>query len=195
MSNRREVYFIISVILLTCTLVIGGCGKRATTTRIDEGIKQEMEVSKAEIEVEALSEPPVPRIEDAGELGLEGEPEREVARPRVIVEGVNDIYFDFDRYLIREDARTSLVGNASLLKGKQFRKIVIEGHCDERGTAEYNLALGERRADAARRYLVSLGIDPSKVSIISFGKEKPFCREHNEACWQQNRRAHFIVTE
>ncbi len=73
-------------------------------------------------------------------------------------------------------------------------QILIEGHCDERGTGSYNLALGDRRANAAKEYLVSLGIDGSRIKTVSYGKERPFCTDSNESCWQQNRRAHLVIT-
>src|SRR3989337_744623 len=91
-----------------------------------------------------------------------------------------------------ETAKPDLEANASYLKANKNGRILIEGHCDERGTSEYNIALGERRAQAAQKYLVALGVDQSRISTISYGKEKPFCEEHNEQCWQENRRAHFV---
>ena len=107
---------------------------------------------------------------------------------------LGDIFFDFDKYDIRQtDART-LDGNAQWLKSNPNHLILIEGHCDERGTNEYNLALGERRAAATREYLVSLGIPADRIQTVSKGEESPFCTEENESCWQQNRRGHFIIT-
>lgn len=104
---------------------------------------------------------------------------------------LTDVFFDFDRFAIRSDARSALEANAALLKSRPDRKILIEGHCDERGTSAYNLVLGERRAQAARQYLQDLGVAPSQIQIVTYGKERPFCPEHSEACWQSNRRAHF----
>lgn len=104
---------------------------------------------------------------------------------------LSDVYFDFDRFVIRDDARSGLEANAGLLKAQSGEKILIEGHCDERGTSAYNLVLGERRAQAAAQYLRDLGVPSSQIQITSYGKERPFCTEHSEACWQSNRRAHF----
>ena len=105
---------------------------------------------------------------------------------------LEDVFFDFDRSLIRSDAKKILEQDARWLIAHQESKIQNEGHCDERGTAEYNLALGERRANGVKNYLVSLGVSPLRVSIISYGEEKPFCNDKNEACFQENRRAHFV---
>jgi peptidoglycan-associated lipoprotein len=105
---------------------------------------------------------------------------------------VRDAYFDYDKADIRPDARASLSTTADFLKKYPSIKVTIEGHCDERGSTEYNLGLGDRRANAVKQYLVSLGISADRMGTVSFGKEKPFCMEHAEACWQQNRRGHFV---
>lgn len=106
---------------------------------------------------------------------------------------VQDAYFDYDKADIRPDAREALGKTADFLRRYPQIKISIEGHCDERGSTEYNLALGDRRAQATRQYLISLGISADRMNTISYGKEKPFCMEHGEECWQQNRRGHFIM--
>ena len=104
---------------------------------------------------------------------------------------LNDIYFDFDKYDIRPGDAKILDSNATWLKAND-NLVLIEGHCDERGTNEYNLALGERRAKATMNYLVSQGVQAARITIISYGEERPLCTEHNEACWARNRRAHFL---
>jgi len=106
---------------------------------------------------------------------------------------IKDIYFDFDRFDIRQGDAEILKGNAALLVKFPNVKIQIEGHCDERGTVEYNLALGERRANSTKNYLISLGISGNRITIISFGKERPFDPGHNEEAWAKNRRAHSII--
>jgi len=105
---------------------------------------------------------------------------------------VQDAYFDLDKADIRSDARTALGKTADFLRNYPQVKVVIEGHCDERGSTEYNLALGDRRAAAVKQYLVSLGIGADRMTTLSYGKEKPFCMESNEDCWQRNRRGHFV---
>ena len=107
---------------------------------------------------------------------------------------LTDAYFDYDQSDLRDDARTALSGNAQWLKRYPSIQILVEGHCDERGTSAYNLALGDRRANAARDYVASLGISAARVRTVSYGKERPFCTEASESCWQQNRRAHFVIT-
>jgi peptidoglycan-associated lipoprotein len=107
---------------------------------------------------------------------------------------VKDAFFDYNTAEIRADARASLLKDAEFLNLHGDVRIAIEGHCDERGSEEYNLGLGQRRADAAKKYLVSLGIADDRIQTTSYGKERPFCTEHDEACWQQNRRGHFLLT-
>lgn len=105
-----------------------------------------------------------------------------------------DIHFDFDEADLRDQDRQVLAQNGDVLKRFDFLTITIEGHCDERGSVEYNLALGEKRARAAFDYLVSLGVPPDRLKPVSLGKEVPACTESTEACWARNRRAHFMVT-
>ena len=106
---------------------------------------------------------------------------------------VQDIFFDFDSAALGADARNTLRANAEWMKNNPSARVEVEGHCDERGTNEYNLALGARRAQSARDYLVSLGIAANRLSTISFGEEIPVCTEKTETCWQKNRRARFVV--
>jgi peptidoglycan-associated lipoprotein len=107
---------------------------------------------------------------------------------------IGDINFDFDSSSIRPDAREILKVNADYLHNHRVSSIVVEGHCDERGTAEYNMALGQRRAQETKNYLVNLGISESIIKTISYGKERPLDPDHNEEAWAKNRRAHFVVT-
>jgi peptidoglycan-associated lipoprotein len=108
---------------------------------------------------------------------------------------VKDAYFDLDKADLRADSRSALTETAGFLKSYPQIKVMLEGHCDERGSTEYNLALGDRRAQAAKDFLVSLGVASDRMQTVSYGKERPFCNEHQEQCWQQNRRAHFAMTK
>ena len=119
-------------------------------------------------------------------------------QPRATIEelfraNVFDAFFDLDKADIRPDARDALARTAEFLRSSSQIKVTIEGHCDERGSTEYNLALGERRAQAVRQFLISLGVAPERMETVSFGKEKPFCTVSDEECWQQNRRGHFTM--
>ncbi len=108
---------------------------------------------------------------------------------------VRDAYFDYDKADIRTDARDALARTAEFLRSHQQIRVVIEGHCDERGSTEYNLGLGERRAQAVRQFLISLGVSADRMDTVSLGKERPFCTQSSEDCWQQNRRGHFVMAK
>ncbi|MEW6411576.1 MAG: peptidoglycan-associated lipoprotein Pal [Candidatus Zixiibacteriota bacterium] len=141
--------------------------------------------------------PPPPPVDTAETTQpVEPEPEPEPAPPpkaELKEAQLQTVYFDFDKFNLRNDAKAALDHNASLLKEYEDVVIKIEGHCDERGTVEYNLSLGEKRAKAAQDYLVGLGIEPARISIISYGKERPIDTGHNEEAWAKNRRAEFRI--
>ncbi|MBI3754236.1 MAG: peptidoglycan-associated lipoprotein Pal [Deltaproteobacteria bacterium] len=180
-------------------VITAGCSKKVVKTEAEgkgakeaqkveavkpEAVKHEVSKPQAKEEVEVKKEEAVKAEETAG---------KQPAAPAQ-AKGIEDIFFDFDRFSIRDDAKPTLEENARYFKeADKNLKVVIEGHCDERGTSEYNIALGERRAKAAQKYLIDLGIDQSRISIISYGKERPFCADHNEQCWQENRRDHFVT--
>ncbi len=121
--------------------------------------------------------------------------ELEAANRHAYQQGLlGDIYFDYDRAELTEQARGRLARNAEFLRSRPEFQVIVEGHCDERGTNEYNLALGERRANAAREYLVSLGVSAARLRTVSYGEERPQCRQSSESCWALNRRAHFVLS-
>ncbi len=119
-------------------------------------------------------------------------PAPSVTDEELFTQNVKDVYFDYDKYDIRPGDKDVLQANATFFEQHPNIKFTIEGHCDERGSTEYNLALGANRANAARDALVAAGVPASSIKTISYGKEKPFCTEHTEECWQQNRRDHFV---
>ena len=106
---------------------------------------------------------------------------------------VQDVYFAFDSWKISKDGMSSLENDAEWMKANPGQPVTIEGHCDERGTQDYNMVLGKKRAEATRSYLIDLGVDASQLRVVSYGKERPFCSEQNEYCYQQNRRGHMAV--
>ena len=107
---------------------------------------------------------------------------------------LGDVFYDFDKYDLRAEARDRLAKNADFMKRNPELRFTIEGHCDERGTNEYNIALGQSRSTSALDYLVSLGVSGSRFKTISYGEERPFCTESTEVCWQKNRRARFVIS-
>ncbi len=123
------------------------------------------------------------------------EPPEVTENPRAWMEKVQDVFFDFDMAELRSDARMVLQTDAQYLKDHPDAKVVLEGHCDNRGTEEYNLALGQRRADAVMQYLTDLGIPASRLSTLSYGEEKPFAMGDTEQAWAKNRRVHFNISQ
>ncbi len=107
--------------------------------------------------------------------------------------GLRDVFFGYDSWTVSEEGRQALVRDAEWIKANPNAAVKVEGHCDERGTAAYNLVLGEKRAKSVRNYLVELGVGANRLSVVSYGKERPFCQEHAESCYQQNRRGHLVV--
>jgi peptidoglycan-associated lipoprotein len=122
-------------------------------------------------------------------------PQASATEEELFGQNVKDIYFDYDSEAIRPDQQAALQGNVQFLNQHGNIQFTIEGHCDERGSTEYNLALGDRRANAVRNALTAAGVNASRMKTISYGKEKPFCTESNETCWQQNRRGHFVYSK
>jgi peptidoglycan-associated lipoprotein len=142
---------------------------------------------------------PVPTVVEAPTEFPQTQPTPEDPTLKPDVDALNakgylkDSFFDFDKYDIREDQRAMLTSDAEWLRKYSTVRVRVEGHCDERGTSQYNLALGEKRANAAKEYLVSLGVDGTRIDTVSYGKERPFDTGHDESAWSKNRRAHFVI--
>jgi len=134
---------------------------------------------EATARVTVTTPPPPPQITETEE--------------QMFARNVQDVFFEYDSYDLRPDAQTSLTQAAQFLQQHANLRFTVEGHCDERGSTEYNLALGDKRAAAVKEALTKGGVNSSRVNTISYGKEKPFCTESNEQCWQQNRRGHFVL--
>ncbi len=173
--KTRSMVILMSVMICSI-LVLTGCPKKPEETAMPEAQK--------------------PAVEEPAPAPAPAEVKPEPAeRSAAAAAGLKPIYFDFDRSFIRDDAKDIMKENASWLKANPRVKVRIEGNCDERGTIEYNQALGQRRASAAKKYLTDLGISASRVSLISYGKEKPVCSNATEDCWQQNRRDDLVAVE
>ena len=178
-------------------MIMGGCAKRPATTQTvapaptgpAPTAPTPSRPPTPAVAAPALAPTPPPRSPAAGPAAaVRPAPKEFEAAPEL-----GDIHFDFDKYNIRPNDANILDANAAWLKKNANYLLLIEGHCDERGTGEYNIALGERRAKATMNHLVSQGVSASRISIVSHGEERPVCTEHNEACWAKNRRAHFLV--
>lgn len=113
----------------------------------------------------------------------------------LFAQNVKDVYFDYDKSDVRADQQSAIQADVAFLQQHSNISFTVEGHCDERGSTEYNLALGDNRASAVKNALVAGGISADRIKTVSYGKEKPFCTEHNEQCWQQNRRGHFVYSK
>lgn len=127
--------------------------------------------------------------------GAQAPSEVSLSDEQAFAANMKDVYFDYDAYTVRAADQAALQADAAFLKQHPNIHFTVEGHCDERGSTEYNLALGDNRASSAKNALVQLGIPAASIRTISYGKEKPFCSESNEQCWQQNRRAHFVISK
>jgi peptidoglycan-associated lipoprotein len=140
-----------------------------------------------------------PPVEPASSSGTETMEEIPATSPdpatsdQLDLSAISDVYFDFDSYALSAEAKSTLEANSRELKRSTAGNVTIEGHCDERGTQAYNLALGEKRANAAKEFLVALGVNGSRISTVSYGKERPFDDGGNESAWAKNRRAHFVA--
>jgi peptidoglycan-associated lipoprotein len=166
-----------------------GCAKRVSPTSDAAGVGSEH--SAGNIPSGNLKEERIQRdVTDSQETQQETRKESvSLSREE---RGFLDIFFDFDQASLSDESKVLLRKNAELIMGN-IKKVQVQGHADERGSEEYNLALGERRAQSVKRFLVALGVDQGSIQTISFGEEKPFCTDHEENCYKQNRRAHFVV--
>lgn len=193
MSTRRNLSYFHFCLCLLVVAMLSGCASRKIVTTVEDQSYVPGPAPQAQAPVaEAKVSPPVVKEARVAEQPVAPVPPSQPPMPQARpIPELSDIFFDFDRFVIRNDAQSVLETNAGVLKSQSGEKILLEGHCDERGTGAYNLVLGERRAKAAAQYLRNLGVPSSQIQITSYGKERPFCTEHSEACWQSNRRAHF----
>ena len=176
---KKSLVILLSISLMV--LFVTSCKKAVKTEPVkEEKPIEKVEEAKPQIERPQLTEEEIFQRATIQQLNEEGHLQR--------------IHFDFDKYNIKDNMKPILQKNADWLLGHESVQITIEGHCDERGTVEYNMALGERRAKSAKDYLVSLGVNPQRIKVVSYGKSRPLIDESNEAAWAKNRRAEFVIT-
>lgn len=169
-------------VMLSLVFFFTGCAKKAPKVEPQSGpVAEKVEEQAPKMEKPALSEEELFQQKSIEELNKDGNLKR--------------INFDFDKYVVREDMKPILQNNANWILRHSTIELLIEGHCDERGTIEYNIALGEKRAESAKNYVVSLGASADKIKTVSYGKSKPLVQGVDEATWFQNRRAEFVITK
>jgi peptidoglycan-associated lipoprotein len=173
----------LAVLLVVALLSLWGCPKKAEVASAPEA------QAPGGPQKEMVTQPATPSPEGAQRA------EEMKEKAGTAAQALKPIYFDFDKSFIRDDAKDVMKANAAWLKAHPNVKIRIEGNCDEKGTKEYNQALGQRRAASAEKYLVDLGISSKRISLISYGKEKPVCTESTESCWEKNRRDDFVPNQ
>ena len=183
-----------------------GAGSESMDAKKGEGAKgQEAQASGGVVEEQKPlkgfeKEPKEERLGGGGTMVAKADPnstqqadERMREQAAATAAGLVDVFFGYDSWKITDEGKNILARDADWLKANGKQKALVEGHCDERGTQAYNLVLGEKRAKSVKNYLVELGVKSDRLQVRSFGKEKPFCNEHDESCYQQNRRAHVVV--
>ncbi|BCB97283.1 peptidoglycan-associated lipoprotein [Dissulfurispira thermophila] len=187
----------ISILIILAIIMISGCAQRKIAGAPEQPTEQpnitKTEDRKTTTDTAITKEPMRESITE--KQIAKTQPSEAQPSVKELQTQIQDIHFDFDRYDIREDAKPILKEVSTILLKNKNIKVIIEGHCDERGTNEYNLGLGDRRANSTKEYLISLGIPSSKIETISYGEEKPICTKQTEECWAKNRRAHFVFIE
>lgn len=193
--------YLIIIFSLMMVIIFSGCSQKRIAQVSEpqqitdsKGIKDKdstkgadslKEGQKESIQKETIAEKEIAKVQPADILQTEKELQIKIS----------DVYFDFNQYDIKEDAKPVLKELSSMLLKNNKLKVIVEGHCDERGTNEYNLALGEKRANSVKEYLIALGVPSNRINTVSYGEEKPVCTEQTEECWAKNRRAHFVFIE
>lgn len=189
---KRYIVTLIGVVGMA--VMMDGCAKRVKPVEPVAGVEEErvaLPPQTGELAVPSVAQPEIAESEAGAKLEVRAK--SGVGAKEEAMAALAQIYFDFDQYNIREDMRASLEANAKWLLSNPKVAVAIEGHADERGTNEYNLALGERRVRAIKQFLGALGVDAGRLSTISFGEERPACQNPDENCYSKNRRAHFSV--
>lgn len=187
--NRRVISLYLSLGLM---VLFAGCAGKTVSSSSGDAASQGGQAKSEQIQPDAIKMVPPERSFDRPAGSTPVNPA--LARSTDLgTSGLGDVFFDYDRFQIRPDAMPLLDANAGWIRANGNKSVLIEGHCDERGTMAYNLVLGEKRARATKKYLMDLGVAASQLQITSYGETKPFCTQQNEDCYQQNRRAHFVA--
>jgi len=200
MRNRTNMRILFAVAALAGSLVLLGCPKRPEVVQAGPGAvgpgPAPIVAPPAPIPAPRIAETPVTRPGPPAETPVQPVPAPATPAPSAVPppSPLKDVFFEFDRFQIRDDQKAALDENVAWLKANPRVKVSVEGHCDERGTPEYNLALGERRARAVMDHLVRAGIAADRIVTASYGEERPFVLGHDEAAWRWNRRGHFVIT-
>jgi len=189
MDLKKSKLLLAFLVVAALSLALWGCPKNTEVDLLQD------EPTQSAAEAEAVKQAEERKAVEAAARKQREEEEAARERSAKEAEGLQPVHFDFDSADIREDAKSILTTNAEWLRSHPAEKVRIEGNCDERGTAEYNQVLGQRRARNAKKYLTDLGVSPARMSLLSYGKEKPACPESTEECWQKNRRDDFVVVE
>ncbi len=186
MNTRRSIW----MVLLAFSMVMTACAKKAPQTSEVTAAPVAPPAPATDVNAQAR-----PAVVDPTEKDPLKDPDLARLNDYLAKQGLlGDVFFEYDKADLRDDARARLASNADWLRSHPEFEVTIEGHCDERGTNEYNLALGARRSGSARDYIVSLGVAAGRIRSISYGEERPQCSSATESCWAMNRRAHFVVT-
>jgi peptidoglycan-associated lipoprotein len=179
---------------LSLMVFIAGCVGKNVSSSSGDAASRAGQTKSEEIKPDAIK--PIP-LERSFERPADTAPSNLARSSKADVDldtpALGDVFFDYDRFDVRKDAMPVLDANAGWLRANGGKTVLIEGHCDERGTVAYNLVLGEKRARAVKKYLQDMGAQASQLQITSYGETKPFCKQQNEECYQQNRRAHFAI--
>jgi len=189
---KKATVVVLMAILVLSVFTLYGCPKSADVSSSPESQPQK---TPEQLAAEATKAAEEKKAAEAAAAVKAAEEEKEKERAAKEASGLKPIHFDYDKSFVRNDAKDVMKANAAWLKANPKAKVRIEGNCDDRGTIEYNQALGQRRAASAKKYLTDLGISGKRISLISYGKEKPVCKESTEDCWQQNRRADLVAAE
>ena len=196
MRHLSELRIVCAIGLLVGSLALFGCPKRPEVGQAPPsapGPGAMVAPAPAPAAPSPTTTPPEVRVTPPGATAVVPEAPKAPDPAAVGASPLKDAFFDFDKAALRDDQKAALGEDVAWLKGNAGAKVLIEGHCDERGTAEYNLGLGERRAKAVKDYLIAAGVAADRISIISYGKERPFVLGHDESAWKWNRRGHFVL--